>query len=92
MDKVILLILTLFIGGVGMSLLLSRFFSRKWVWYIPSIIGLAIIAYVTLKIYSEKMEGHVELGYNIRMLMVATIMTGNLMTNFILGRNRGVIR
>lgn len=89
MDRIVLMILALISGGVGMSIILSKFFNKKWVWYIPSMIMIIIISYFILKIYSEKMEGHVELGYNIRIMMMAAVMTGNLMTNFIISRKRG---
>jgi len=65
LDRIVLMLLALISGGVGMSIILSKFFMRRWVWYIPSIIIIIIISYLTMKLYSEKMEGYVELGYHI---------------------------
>ena len=88
LDRIILMMAALISGGVGMSIILTKFFIKKWVWYIPSIIMLLVISYILLKIYSEKMEGYVELGYNIRILMMAAVMSGNLMTNLIISHKR----
>ncbi|WP_423189856.1 hypothetical protein ACO1PF_02890 [Alkalibacterium sp. f15] len=84
MDRVALLILVLMTGGAAISFLLSKFFNKKWVWYVPSMIGVLVITYVTFRIETENMEGFEELGYVILTLMVATFMIGNLLTNVII--------
>ncbi|HEM3610778.1 TPA: hypothetical protein ACGOYJ_001407 [Streptococcus suis] len=88
MDRIVLTILALITGGVVLSLLLSRFFRKMWVWYIPSIIGVLFIAYYTFKIQSENMEGFVELGYFLIKLMIVAVMTGNIITNLLICRRR----
>lgn len=84
MDRVALISLLLFSGGAGISYLLSRFFSRKWVWYVPSLIGVLVIAYLTYRIETVNMEGFEELGYVLWSLMVIIFIAGNLLTNIII--------
>lgn len=88
MDRVLLTILGLITAGVVMSLLLSRFFRKKWVWYLPSIIGVILIAYYSLKIQFQELEGFEELGYVILTYIVLAVMVGNLMTNVFILRRR----
>lgn len=90
MDRVVLTTLALLAGGALLSLLLSRFSRRIWVWYIPSMIGMLFIAYYTMKIQSENMEGTVELGYVLLTLMIAAVMTGSILANLIIGRRRRI--
>ncbi len=88
MDRIILIIIVLLAAGMMSSQIISRLFNKKWVRYLPSVIGVVIIAYITVKISSEQMDGFVELGYNIRSLMVLTFIAGNLGANFLLkGKN-----
>lgn len=88
MDRVLLTILGLITAGVVMSLLLSRFFRKKWVWYLPSIIGVILIAYYSLKIQFQELQGFEELGYVILTYIVLAVMVGNLMTNVFILRRR----
>jgi hypothetical protein len=81
MDRVALTILALFAAGAVISLLLSRFVRMKWVWYFPSMIGVLVISFFSLKIQFENLEGFEELGYIIINFMVAVVMIGNLLTN-----------
>lgn len=90
MDKVIIMISALFSAGLVMSLVLSKVFTKKWVGYIPSMMGIIVIMYSILKIYAEEMEGHVELGYNIRIYMVSIVIAGNLLTNYLIIRKERV--
>ena len=88
MDRVIL-ILIVFIGvGAVMSYLLSRYFIRKVVWYLPSIIGVLIVIYFSLKIEFVKMEGFVELGYLLNNFMILAVVIGNIITNIIIAQRR----
>lgn len=84
MDRVALTILALMSAGAVMSLLLSRFFRKKWVWYFPSVIGVLVITFFSLKIHFEYMEGFEELGFIIINFMVAAVMMGNLLTNVLI--------
>lgn len=84
MDRVALIILGLMIAGAVMSLLLSRFFRKKWVWYFPSVIGVLVVTFFSLKIHFENLEGFEELGYIMIMLMVVAVMIGNLLTNVLI--------
>ena len=93
MDRVALVIFILIIAGAGMSLHLSTCFIKKWVWYVPSAIGVLIIAFFSLKIHFEKMEGFEELGYIVLIFMVVAFMAGNLLANvFIVFRRRKIGR
>lgn len=84
MDRVALTILGLITTGAVMSLLLSKFFIKKWLWYFPSVIGVLVIIYFSLKIQFETLEGFEELGYIIIIFMVAAVMIGNLLTNVLI--------
>lgn len=88
MDRLVLIILALITAGAVMSLLLSRYVKRIWVWYIPSMVGVLVITYYTLKIQFETMEGFEEIGYVILSLMVIAIMIGNLLTNVVIHLRR----
>ena len=89
MDIVALTILALIIGGVVMSLLLSRYARKIWVWYIPSMIGVVVISYYSLFIELNNLEGHVELGYIFLIFMIAAVMLGNILANiFVVLRRR----
>lgn len=88
MDRVILIILALISAGAGISYLLASFFSRKWVWYIPSMVGVCIIAFLTYKIETVDMEGFEELGYVIMSLFAFVFILGNLMTNVLITLRR----
>jgi hypothetical protein len=81
MDRVLVTFLALILGGVGMSLILSRFITKKWLWYVPSLIGIIIILYFAIKIEIETLEGFQELGYLVIILMLIAFTTGNLLTN-----------
>jgi len=84
MDRIALTILALMIAGAVMSLLLSRVYKKKWVWYLPSVIGVIVVAFLSLKIQFENLEGFEELGYIMIMFMVIAVMIGNLLTNVLI--------
>lgn len=84
MDRVVLTILALITAGIVMSLLLSRYVRKKWIWYVPSIIGVVVIIYFYLKIYFENPEGYEEIGYVILSLMAVAVIIGNFMTNILI--------
>ncbi|MPW24677.1 hypothetical protein GC105_02565 [Alkalibaculum sp. M08DMB] len=88
MDRVVITVLALIAAGVVMSLLLSRYVRKKWVWYIPSVIGVFVITYYSLKIQFENLDGHEELGYIILILMMIAVMIGNLLTNVLINLRR----
>lgn len=92
MDRVALTILVLITAGAVTSLLLSRFFRKKWVWYFPSMIGVIFIINYSLKIQFENLEGFVELEYIILIYMVAAVVVGNLLTNVLIVRRRKITK
>jgi hypothetical protein len=92
MDRVVLTILALMTAGAVMSLLLSRFFRKKWVWYFPNVIGVLVIIFFSLKIQFENLEGFEELGYIIIIFMVAAVMIGNLLTNVLIVLRRKITK
>ena len=88
MDRILGTVLVLLALGAGTSLLLSTFFRKKWVWFLPSITGVILIIGYALKIQLETLEGFEELGYIISIYMITSIILGNLMTNFLIIRWR----
>ena len=92
MDRVALTILVLITAGAVTSLLLSRFFRKKWVWYFPSMIGVIFIINYSLKIQLENLEGFEELGYLIINFMVLAVMIGNVFTNVLIARRRKITK
>lgn len=92
MDRVVLTLLVLITAGAVTSLLLSRFFRKKWVWYFPSMIGVIFITNYSFKIQFENLEGFEELGYIILIYMVGAIMVGNLLTNVLIIRRRKITK
>lgn len=92
MDRLILILLALMAVGAVMSLLLSKFFKRKWIWYSPSMIGTLFIVYYLLKIQFVEMEGFGELGYLIIIFMLIAIVTGNILTNLFIVMKRNKVK
>jgi len=78
MDRLVMVLLVLAAVGALASFLLSRFFKRKWIWYFPSLIGVLIIIYYSLRIEFGKTEGFEALGYLLLSFMALAVVVGNV--------------
>ncbi len=84
MDRFTWLMIGLLVGGVVISTLLAKFVKVKWIWYIPSFIGVAVIIYLAYKIKFTELEGFLDLGYFLTILMIVAFIMGNILTNIII--------
>ncbi len=84
MDRLVWLMMGILIGGVVVSILLTKFINIKWIWYIPSFISMIFIIYLAYEIKFGQLEGFNDLGYFLMILMLVAFIMGNILTNVII--------
>jgi len=81
--RLLFLLVLLFLAGGMYSFVSSLFTKNKWVRLLPTLLSLLLIPYLLYQTYFGNLEGFLPLAYLLFIFMLAAVVFGNLVGNFI---------
>lgn len=77
-----------FLGGALYSILVSLITKNTIARYLPSLLGILLLAYNVFKLLTVPDEGFLHIGYVLTMVLIGLVMLGNIILNLIIRARR----
>lgn len=81
--RLLFVLVLLFLAGGMYSFISSLFTKNKWVRLLPTLLSLLLIPYLLYQTYFGNLEGFLPLAYLLFIFILAAVVFGNLVGNFI---------